>query len=403
MSYPILMVPAGDVVPVFFDTFAGATGASITMTGLAATDIEIYKDGSTTQRASDAGYTLLDTDGIDFDGLTGIHGFSVDTGDNTDAGFYAVGSWFTVVVSAVTVDAQTISFIAAQFRIMKAEGVAGVPKGDVDAWLGTAAATPTVAGVPEVDVTHVAGSPTNVAALATNVDAILADTADMQPKLGSPAGASISADILVIDNFVDGLETTIGAAGAGLTAVPWNAVWDAEVQSEVDDALVGQRLDELLNADSDIDGAAPPTVGSVIHELMSKTAGSFTFDQATDSLEAVRDKLTDIETDTAEIGAAGAGLTAVDDAVASAIAALNNPSSADITTAVWAQAMSDLAAVPGATASVLAGINWLFELARNKITQTSGLQTLMKDDGTTPLATAGITDDLTTTIRAEWA
>src|SRR5690606_34049177 len=29
----------------------------------------------------------------------------------------------------------------------------------------------------------------------------------------------------------------IGAAGAGLTAVPWNAAWDAEVQSEVADGL----------------------------------------------------------------------------------------------------------------------------------------------------------------------
>ena len=29
----------------------------------------------------------------------------------------------------------------------------------------------------------------------------------------------------------------LGAAGAGLTAVPWNAAWDAEVQSEVADAL----------------------------------------------------------------------------------------------------------------------------------------------------------------------
>jgi hypothetical protein len=50
-------------------------------------------------------------------------------------------------------------------------------------------------------------------------------------------------------------------------------------------------------------------VGSVFHELMSKTAGSFTFDQTTDSNEAIRDKETDIETDTAEIGTAGAGLT----------------------------------------------------------------------------------------------
>ena len=47
---------------------------------------------------------------------------------------------------------------------------------DVAQWLGTAAATPTVAGVPEVDLTHVAGATTNVAALATNVDAILTDT-----------------------------------------------------------------------------------------------------------------------------------------------------------------------------------------------------------------------------------
>lgn len=30
---------------------------------------------------------------------------------------------------------------------------------------------------------------------------------------------------------------TLGAAGAGLTAVPWNAAWDAEVQSECADAL----------------------------------------------------------------------------------------------------------------------------------------------------------------------
>ena len=58
MSYPVFMVPAGDVLPVMFATFDGGTGASITMTGLAATDIEIYKDGSVTQRASDAGQVV---------------------------------------------------------------------------------------------------------------------------------------------------------------------------------------------------------------------------------------------------------------------------------------------------------------------------------------------------------
>jgi ElaB/YqjD/DUF883 family membrane-anchored ribosome-binding protein len=42
--------------------------------------------------------------------------------------------------------------------------------------LGTAVATPSVAGVLEVDLTHVAGATTDVSALATNVAAILVDT-----------------------------------------------------------------------------------------------------------------------------------------------------------------------------------------------------------------------------------
>src|SRR3990167_3557743 len=94
-------VPVGSVLPVVFDAFAGSTGASITLTGLAITDVEIYKGTSMTQRASDSGVVLLDTDGIDLDTITGIHGFSIDTGDNADAGFYAAGSFYTVVVASV--------------------------------------------------------------------------------------------------------------------------------------------------------------------------------------------------------------------------------------------------------------------------------------------------------------
>ncbi|MDB4263162.1 hypothetical protein N9842_03045, partial [Porticoccaceae bacterium] len=61
------------------------------------------------------------------------------------------------------------------------------------------------------------------------VDSILVDT-----------GTTIPATIATIDSVVDAIlvdTAVIGAAGAGLTAVPWNASWDAEVQSEVTDAL----------------------------------------------------------------------------------------------------------------------------------------------------------------------
>src|SRR6478609_584393 len=92
-------VPAGATLYIPFATY-DSNGASVTLTGLATTDVEIYKNGSATQRSSDNGYALLDTDGIDFDGITGIHGFSVDTSDNTTAGFYSVGDFFWVVISS---------------------------------------------------------------------------------------------------------------------------------------------------------------------------------------------------------------------------------------------------------------------------------------------------------------
>ena len=182
MSYPVFYVPSGDVLPVMFSTFDGGTGASITMTGLAVTDIEIYKDGSVTQRASDAGYVLLDTDGIDFDAITGIHGFSIDTGDNTDAGFYTVGAWFTVVVSAVTVDAQTVNFIACQFRLMAAEGVAGVP---------------------DVNTTHVSDTAQTANDNGADINAILVDTAEIGAAGAGLTALATQASVNTIDDFLD--------------------------------------------------------------------------------------------------------------------------------------------------------------------------------------------------------
>lgn len=151
-------VPANSVLPIPFASYGKTNGESITLTGIAVTDVEIYKGTSVTQRASDNGIVLIDTDGIDIDTITGIHGFSIDLSDNSDASFYVAGSFYYVIVSAVTIDSQTVNFVAATFRIVAAESIAGTPKTDVAAWLGTAAAAPTVAGVPEVDVTHFNGT-----------------------------------------------------------------------------------------------------------------------------------------------------------------------------------------------------------------------------------------------------
>lgn len=220
MSYPVFMVPAGDVLPVMFASYAGSTGASVTLTGLAAADIEIYKDGNTTQRASDAGYTLLDTDGIDFDGITGIHGFSIDTGDNTDSGFYTVGAWFTVVVSAVTVDSQTVNFIACQFRLMPAESVAGKPKVDTDTFGGTAGTFSS--GRPEVNTTHAAGTAWGsgaITAASIAADAITDAKVASDVTIASVTGAVGSVTGNVGGNVVGSVGSVVGAVGSVIGAV----------------------------------------------------------------------------------------------------------------------------------------------------------------------------------------
>jgi hypothetical protein len=45
-----------------------------------------------------------------------------------------------------------------------------------------------------------------------------------------------TADTYLVSD-IEALVDDIGVAGAGLTAIPWNAAWDAEVQSECTDAL----------------------------------------------------------------------------------------------------------------------------------------------------------------------
>lgn len=69
------------------------------------------------------------------------------------------------------------------------------------------------------------------------------------------------------DNFA-----RIGAAGAGLTAVPWNSAWDAEVQSECNDALVAVHLDHLLAVDYD-PAAKPGVATALLNELVENNGG----------------------------------------------------------------------------------------------------------------------------------
>lgn len=82
-----------------FNTFRPSTAVPYTLAGTPA--LSVYKDNSTTQ--STTGVTLT----VDFDGVTGLHDYAVDT--SADGTFYSAGSSFTVVITTGTVD--SVSFV----------------------------------------------------------------------------------------------------------------------------------------------------------------------------------------------------------------------------------------------------------------------------------------------------
>ena len=138
---------------------------------------------------------------------------------------------------------------------------------DVGSWLGTAAATPTVAGVPEVDITHQVGglvpTPTTTGVPDVNVERWL----DTLVTLG--AGAP-DVNIQSTDNIALSVQQK------------------ADVNTEADLALTDINLDHLLFAS--VTGAEVVD-DSVFAFLTAKaaTADWDTFDNTTDSLEALRD------------------------------------------------------------------------------------------------------------------
>jgi hypothetical protein len=103
----------GQTIRIPFSSFDKDDSSSITMTNYTVSDILIYKDGSTTERASTSGFTAT----TDFDAKTGKHIAVIDLADNTTAGFFSAGSEYLVAIDAVTIDGVTTGGWIARFRI----------------------------------------------------------------------------------------------------------------------------------------------------------------------------------------------------------------------------------------------------------------------------------------------
>lgn len=175
-----------------------------------------------------------------------------------------------------------------------------------------------------------------------------------------------------IETDTQDLQTQIGTGGAGLTNIPWNSAWDAEVQSECTDAL---------------NAYDPPTAT----EMNARTLPSASY--ATAAALATHDgKLDTVDT---VVDGIQADLSNATDGLGALKALLD-------------QIVSDLeSAYTDATSlttnSLRDRIRTLGWIIRNKmeVTNANGNTVIYKDDGTTPAFSvpSAITDDSTTTTR----
>lgn len=218
----------------------------------------------------------------------------------------------------------------------------------------------TATGAAGIDWGNVENASTAVNLSATNID-VDQVVASVSGSVGSIASGGIAAASFAsgaIDNAAIATDA-IGSAELAASAITeiqagLSTLTAAQVNTEVDTALADIRLDELLSADSDIDGAAPPTVGSVFHELLTKTTGSFTYDQTTDSLEAIRDRGDAAWTTATSVAVSAGGITAssfASGAIDAAAIATDAIGSAELAASAITEIQSGLA-----TASALATV-----------------------------------------------
>ncbi|OHB71857.1 MAG: hypothetical protein A2W23_06310 [Planctomycetes bacterium RBG_16_43_13] len=286
-----------DYVTLIATTHRFSSGAAYAPTAIT---YRVYEDATDVEIVADTSMT-------NFDSQTG---FYLDRIQCTAAIGYEVGKTYTALIKA-TVDS-IAAITAYTWRIL-------TPPVNVTQWLGTACATPTVNGVPEVDITHIEGTAHASTSIRANLISILGtaitETAGQIAAafkqffdIGTPTGnmKAITNVVTATNLTTNNDKTGYSINGTKTTLDALNDVSTAQVNTEVDTALADANLDHLVGTATGIP-AIP--AGTYIDQMMDD--GTAVYDRTTDSLQAIRDKETDIEADTAEIGTAGNGLTAV--------------------------------------------------------------------------------------------
>jgi hypothetical protein len=302
----------GETIDFKFTTCEPDTGAPATLSGTPV--ISAYVDNSTTQIT--AGITLT----VDFDGVTGLNNVRVVA---TSGNGYTTGTNVALIITTGTVDTvSAVGYKVAEFSLGRAgtanvtqwlgtaaatPTTAGVPEVDVTHWLGTAAATPTTAGVPEVDVTHVGGS--SIGTLTGAYPALgIQESGTMQAGSTGTTAVLRAATSFADDTAIGSTIWIYGGTGTGQKRLITD--WVSATDTATVDAWVttpDNTSTYIVFPSAPSSGGSSPTAAEIADAVWDEsTTGHTTSGTFGEQLKTDVDA---ILVDTAEIGAAGAGLT----------------------------------------------------------------------------------------------
>lgn len=404
------------IVYIPFNTY-DANGASVTVTDLVAADVKIHKDGGITQRDNASGITAS----INFDGITGNHLIAIDLSDNTDAGFYAAGSRYLVRVEGITVATQTLNSFVGIFSIRSIPDNYAVYNGGV--WIDDAAANENtivgVDGLPSNPVSTLAAARTIADALGIKKYYIVNDSTFTlgaahpnwtfegiglrnQINLGSQNPGDSFFHHIVLSGIQGGTQK-IEAECCYLNGITDLKIIACRCWLTATNILATGTLHILDHCSSNVPGGSTPeltfqagvTSIGIRHYSGGLQVNNMTSDH-TMSYEADGQLVIDASCVSGNINARG-NMKITDNGTTTNLVeeAVYNQTNINeqVNDVISIDANTQLASIPTTTSDLRKQIQFIFQYFRNKRTVTSDTETAFKEDASTSLGTATLSDD----------
>lgn len=336
MAIPLKYNTASQEIPL--GHFLDSTDGNTEETGLtiANTDIKLWKSGATTLANKNSGGATHISNGIYY--------ATLDATDTNTYGplvvFVHVAGGLAVKVECVVMEANAYDALYAALGTGYVEADARLISGDATAanncesffdgtgYAGTNNVIPTVttltghtaqtgdsfarigangSGLSNIDLPNqtmdITGDITGN--LSGSVGSVTGAVGSVTGAVGSVTGhtnqtgdtfalANGATGFVAIDTVVDAIKVVTDAIttnGSGLSAMPWNAAWDAEVQSEVNDALVAfftssaQLVDDILDETGSVALVGNPTsLRELIYFAVQTARNKLKYDKALDDM-----------------------------------------------------------------------------------------------------------------------